>query len=186
MLQLLNHVHGPSLDLLQYVAISLALGSSALDPTVQMCLTRAKQRVRITSLSLLETLCSMQPKMHFREVLRCADFQNMRISSTMLFCKCFFICVRTLGMGTFQPCFLIMRFLLSTSPCNPCLPSCSSTYLLDFRWLSLSHRASPLQPQPQQWAPGTPSAPGLQSCLLLGNSGCAGAVFLAVLVLCSI
>lgn len=38
----------------------------------------------------------------------------MRISSTMLSCKCFFICVHTLGMGTFQPCFLIVRFLLTT------------------------------------------------------------------------
>lgn len=42
MLQSLNHVHGPLLDLLQYVAISVVLGSSALDPTVQMCLTRAE------------------------------------------------------------------------------------------------------------------------------------------------
>lgn len=186
MLQSLNHVHGPLLDLLQYVAISVVLGSSALDPTVQMCLTRAKQRVRITSLSLLETLCSMQPKMHFREVLRCADFQNMRISSTMLSCKCFFICVHTLGMGTFQPRFLIVRFLLTTSPWNPCLPSCSSTYSLEIKWSSLPHGASPLQPQPQQRAPDTPSAPGLQSCFLLGSSVYAGAVFLAVLVLCSI
>jgi len=42
MLHSLSHVHGPLLDLLQYVCISHGLESPALDPALQMCLSRAK------------------------------------------------------------------------------------------------------------------------------------------------
>lgn len=53
-----NHLHGPSMELLQDVHISLVLGS----PALQVCLTRARQGWRITSLDLLAMLCLMQPR----------------------------------------------------------------------------------------------------------------------------
>lgn len=40
MLQAHNHLHGPSLDLLQPVYVSFTLGSPGLDPALQVCLTR--------------------------------------------------------------------------------------------------------------------------------------------------
>jgi len=60
MLQALDHPHGPSLDLLQYVHLSLVQGSPALDEAPQIHLTRAEQSRRITSLNLLATLLLIQ------------------------------------------------------------------------------------------------------------------------------
>lgn len=45
-------------DFLQYVLVSLVLGRSTLDPTLQLCLPSAEQRGRIPSLDLLSTLPS--------------------------------------------------------------------------------------------------------------------------------
>ena len=53
MLQSLRHLCGPALDLLQYVHVSPALGSPALDPALWMHLTSAEPRERTTSLNLL-------------------------------------------------------------------------------------------------------------------------------------
>lgn len=55
--QSFNHLCGPSLVLSQYVPVSLVLGNTAL----QMLLTGAKQKGRITSLDLMAMLCLMQP-----------------------------------------------------------------------------------------------------------------------------
>lgn len=56
--QSFNHLCGPSLVLSQYVPVSLVLGNTAL----QMLLTGAKQKGRITSLDLMAMLCLMQPQ----------------------------------------------------------------------------------------------------------------------------
>lgn len=60
MFQCLNHLHGPLLYQIQYVPVSLILGSSALDSTLQMCLSSAEQSERVSSLSLLAMLCLIQ------------------------------------------------------------------------------------------------------------------------------
>lgn len=52
----------PSLDLLQYVHVSLVLGSPELYPALQTCLTSAEQKGRINSLHLLMTLFLMRPR----------------------------------------------------------------------------------------------------------------------------
>lgn len=59
--QSLHHLHGLSLSLFQCVHISLILQSSDLDPAVQVCLTRAEQRGRITSINLPAVLFLMHP-----------------------------------------------------------------------------------------------------------------------------
>lgn len=53
----------PLLDSLQYFPFSLALWSSAWDPALQMHLTRALQKERITSLNLLAMLILTKPRM---------------------------------------------------------------------------------------------------------------------------
>lgn len=62
MLQSLNHLCGLSQVSLWYVHVSLILVIPVLDPALQMCLTRAEERGRITSLDLLLMLCLTQPR----------------------------------------------------------------------------------------------------------------------------
>jgi len=57
----LNHLCGLLLDSFQYVHVSLVLGSPAMDTALQFCLSRAEQRLRITSLDLLAMLCLLHP-----------------------------------------------------------------------------------------------------------------------------
>ena len=64
-LQSLNHLLDPLLSSLQYMLVSLVLGSPALAIGLQMGLTSAEQRGRITSLDLLATLSLIQPKTHW-------------------------------------------------------------------------------------------------------------------------
>jgi len=52
----------PSLDGLQHVHVSLVLGSPALAPELQMCLTSAEQRWKIPSLDLLAARCLVQSR----------------------------------------------------------------------------------------------------------------------------
>ena len=42
MLQTLNHLRGPLVDVFQYVHVTLVWGSKGLDPALQICLTSAK------------------------------------------------------------------------------------------------------------------------------------------------
>lgn len=62
MLQSPNHLCGPSLDSLLHAHVCIELGSPKLDPALELCLTRAEQRGRITSLSLLAMLFLMQTR----------------------------------------------------------------------------------------------------------------------------
>lgn len=55
MLQSLNHLHSPMLDMLQEVCIILVLESPELDPALQIYLPSAKDKGRITSLDLQAT-----------------------------------------------------------------------------------------------------------------------------------
>ena len=59
----LHRLRGPCLDSLHSLCASFFQEDPALDPALQMCLTRAEQRERITSLNLLVMLCLMQPRM---------------------------------------------------------------------------------------------------------------------------
>lgn len=59
MLQSFNDLSAPSLDLLQYVHVSLALGSPELNPEQQMCLTNTEGSPHS---SVLVMLLLMQPK----------------------------------------------------------------------------------------------------------------------------
>ncbi|XP_069664098.1 coiled-coil domain-containing protein 169 isoform X3 [Haliaeetus albicilla] len=61
MLQSLHHLHSPVLDLLQEVPVLLVPGSPELDPALQICLTSAKEKGRITSLDLLAAFFLMEP-----------------------------------------------------------------------------------------------------------------------------
>lgn len=60
---ILNHLSDLSLNLLQKVYISLVLGMPGLELALQMCLTSADRRRRMTSLHLLATHILMQPRM---------------------------------------------------------------------------------------------------------------------------
>lgn len=62
MLQVLHHLHGPLLDSLQHVHLSLVLRSPGLDTNLQMCLTSAEQRTKIISPDLLATPFLMQSR----------------------------------------------------------------------------------------------------------------------------
>jgi len=66
----LNHLRGPSSDLLQQVHVSLVLGSPGLNLALQTCLTIAEQRRRVTSLHVLATHLLMQPRMRLDILLQ--------------------------------------------------------------------------------------------------------------------
>lgn len=59
---MLNYLHAPSGDSVQYVHISLVLRIPDWDRAPQMCLTRAKQMGMFTSIDLLVKLFLMQPR----------------------------------------------------------------------------------------------------------------------------
>lgn len=59
----LNHLCGSSPDPLHWVHASLVVRSTALDPTLQICLTSAEQRGKIFSLNMLETFFQIQSRM---------------------------------------------------------------------------------------------------------------------------
>lgn len=61
LLQALDHLCGFSLKSLLSVLVSLVPGRPELDTVFQMCLTRAAQAGRISSLGLLAIFCLMQP-----------------------------------------------------------------------------------------------------------------------------
>lgn len=53
-----NHLHGPLLNCLQYIHVSLVLGSPELDQ-LQCGLTSAERRGRIATIDSLEMVCVM-------------------------------------------------------------------------------------------------------------------------------
>ena len=75
MLRFLHCLHGPSLDLLRYVHVSLVLGSPELETGLQVQPHQCKERGRITSLNPLTSLCLMQPRI------------PLAFSATKTFCR---------------------------------------------------------------------------------------------------
>lgn len=62
LLQSHNRLCGPSLGSLSYACVCVEMWSPKLDPALELCLTRAEQRERITSLNLLAMLFLMQTR----------------------------------------------------------------------------------------------------------------------------
>ena len=63
MLEALSSLCNVLLDSLPYAHVGLVLENPELDRGLQMCLIRAEQKGRITSLDLLARLCLVQPRM---------------------------------------------------------------------------------------------------------------------------
>lgn len=63
-----HHHCGPLLGLHQDVCDFLVLGSSELDPSLQICFTRTEQKGRITSLKLLVMIFLKQTRMQFTSI----------------------------------------------------------------------------------------------------------------------
>lgn len=62
MLSFINQLGGPLMHSIHYAYVPPVLGSPALDPAPQVCLTKAEERERFTSLDLLAMLFLVQPR----------------------------------------------------------------------------------------------------------------------------
>lgn len=127
MLQSPNHFCSPSLDSPQYVQVSSVLVSPELDPAHQVCLTRAKQKGRIFSLTSDTTPSSAWEAVGFL----CCEGSFLALGEPGIhqdpqgfFCKAFFLQVLVdgvippQGLDFVHPFAELLRFL--SAPFSAC------------------------------------------------------------------
>jgi len=87
MFQYFSHLHGPLLDPVQHVHVSLALGSPELEPELQMGVTRTERRGRIISIYPLVMLYLVQSRRlwtFFAARVNCWPLVNLSCSTNSL------------------------------------------------------------------------------------------------------